>query len=107
MCGIAGLFLKNKQLEPELGALLTTMLVPLSDRGPDSAGFAVYGAETPGFMKFTLRAKSNDGLEEVLKKLRDVFPKEAFKTTHAGDHVVLSVPTKIADQVRMLLTRNP
>ena len=107
MCGIAGLFLKSKQLEPELGALLTSMLVPLSDRGPDSAGFAVYGAETPGFMKFTLRAKGDDGLEGVLKKLRDVFPKEAFKTTQAGDHVVLSVPAEIADQVRMLLARNP
>ena len=28
--------------------MLAGMLSPLNDRGPDSAGFAVYGAETPG-----------------------------------------------------------
>ncbi|MEM6479684.1 MAG: glutamine amidotransferase, partial [Pseudomonadota bacterium] len=31
MCGIVGLFLKDKGLEPELGALLTDMLVTMSD----------------------------------------------------------------------------
>ena len=44
MCGIVGLFLKDKSLEPELGALLSEMLVSLSDRGPDSAGIAIYGS---------------------------------------------------------------
>ena len=38
MCGIAGLFLKDRSLENDLGALLAGMLSPLSDRGPDSAG---------------------------------------------------------------------
>ena len=38
MCGIVGLFLKDKSLEPKLGAMLSEMLVSLSDRGPDSAG---------------------------------------------------------------------
>ena len=44
MCGIVGLFLKDPTLEPELGRLTAGMLATLSDRGPDSAGFAVYGA---------------------------------------------------------------
>ena len=39
MCGIAGLFLKDRTLEGDLGALLAGMLAPLSDRGPDSTGF--------------------------------------------------------------------
>src|SRR5262245_66695537 len=43
MCGIVGLFLKNAQLEPDLGRLTALMLSEMSDRGPDSAGFAVYG----------------------------------------------------------------
>jgi glutamate synthase domain-containing protein 1 len=43
MCGIVGLFLKNKALEPELGRLTALMLHEMCDRGPDSAGFAVYG----------------------------------------------------------------
>jgi glutamate synthase domain-containing protein 1 len=43
MCGIVGLFLKDKALEPRLGQLLSDMLITLSDRGPDSAGIAIYG----------------------------------------------------------------
>ena len=38
MCGIVGLFLKDKSLEPQLGAMLTDMLITMTDRGPDSAG---------------------------------------------------------------------
>lgn len=46
MCGIVGLFLKDKSLEPQLGALLSEMLVTMTDRGPDSAGIAIYGGGT-------------------------------------------------------------
>jgi len=42
VCGIVGLFLKEKQLYPKLGKLLTQMLLTMSDRGPDSSGIAVY-----------------------------------------------------------------
>ena len=35
MCGIVGLFLKDRGLEPRLGELLSDMLVSMSDRGPD------------------------------------------------------------------------
>ncbi len=51
MCGIVGLFLKNEALEPRLGRLTAAMLSQLRDRGPDSAGFAVYGAESAGSTK--------------------------------------------------------
>lgn len=43
MCGIVGLHLRNPDLYPRLGELLTGMLVEMQDRGPDSAGVAVYG----------------------------------------------------------------
>ena len=42
MCGIVGLFLKNPALRPHLGSHLKTMLIGMTDRGPDSAGIAVY-----------------------------------------------------------------
>lgn len=42
MCGIVGLFLKNPALQSQLGAHLETMLIGMSERGPDSAGIAVY-----------------------------------------------------------------
>jgi glutamate synthase domain-containing protein 1 len=56
MCGIAGIFLKDSALEHSLGGLLAGMLGSLCDRGPDSAGFAIYGEALPGRCKLTLRA---------------------------------------------------
>jgi methylamine---glutamate N-methyltransferase subunit A len=43
MCGIVGLHLRDPELYPQLGRLLVTMLGGVADRGPDSAGVAVYG----------------------------------------------------------------
>jgi glutamate synthase domain-containing protein 1 len=43
MCGIVGLHLRNPELHPQLGQLLTDMLCEMQDRGADSAGVAVYG----------------------------------------------------------------
>lgn len=43
MCGIVGLHLREPSLEPRLGELLTAMLAQVVERGPDSAGVAVYG----------------------------------------------------------------
>ena len=42
MCGIAGLFAKSASVEARCGGLLAAMLEQLSDRGPDSAGVALY-----------------------------------------------------------------
>lgn len=42
MCGIVGLFLKTPKYENQLGELLAPMMVEMTERGPDSAGFAVY-----------------------------------------------------------------
>jgi glutamate synthase domain-containing protein 1 len=44
MRGIVGLYLKSPALEADLGRLTALMLHEMCDRGPDSAGFAVYGA---------------------------------------------------------------
>ncbi|MEM7744886.1 MAG: glutamine amidotransferase family protein [Pseudomonadota bacterium] len=46
MCGIVGLYLKTPELEADLGRLTASMLHEMSSRGPDSAGFAVYGGGT-------------------------------------------------------------
>src|SRR5689334_15564525 len=47
MCGIAGLFSKSLDVGGELGAHLGAMLLQLSDRGPDSAGIAIYRDPAP------------------------------------------------------------
>jgi glutamate synthase domain-containing protein 1 len=54
MCGIVGLFLKKGHLEADLGRLTACMLAEMSDRGPDSAGFAVYGHSRPGETKICM-----------------------------------------------------
>ena len=57
MCGIVGLYLKNPALESKLGELFEPMLEAMTDRGPDSAGFAIYGDEVAdGWVKLTLQA---------------------------------------------------
>ncbi len=46
MCGIVGLYAKRPAFRESLGAHLATMLVEMSDRGPDSAGVALYRPTT-------------------------------------------------------------
>ena len=102
MCGIAGLFLKDAKLEPDLGSMLAGMLSPLNDRGPDSAGFAVYGAETPGNVKFTLRLPPTFDVDRLLSGLRDELGGPVAHRLH-GTHVVLSVPAEHAELARKAL----
>ena len=55
MCGIVGLFLKNKELKFQLGKLFEPMLAEMSSRGPDSAGVAIYrNPVNAGQTKFSL-----------------------------------------------------
>lgn len=55
MCGIVGLFAKTPALEPELGRHLSAMLAEMQDRGPDSAGVAVYREPVaPGWVKLSV-----------------------------------------------------
>jgi methylamine---glutamate N-methyltransferase subunit A len=57
MCGIVGLFFKRGEARPDLGLLLAGMLSKMSERGPDSTGFALYGDAAPqGAFKTTLHA---------------------------------------------------
>lgn len=58
MCGIVGLYLKNAELEPRLGELFCPMLAEMTDRGPDSAGIAIYRDD--GQYNSKLTVYSND-----------------------------------------------
>ncbi|MFA7594748.1 MAG: glutamine amidotransferase family protein [Novosphingobium sp.] len=98
MCGIVGLFLKSPALEPQLGALLADMLEVMTGRGPDSAGFAVYGAGDPGRLKLTLRGGD---LTMIAQALGDVASAEVRDT-----HMVLSVPRQDEERVGAWLAAN-
>ncbi len=103
MCGIVGLFLKDKSLEPKLGEMLTTMLITMSDRGPDSAGIAIYGNGTVGRSKLTVQSDIPDtafeDLDKTLTKALGAKVSVSVKSTHA----VLDIPTGTTKQVRTLL----
>ncbi len=97
MCGIVGLFLKTPELESRLGALTAAMLATMRDRGPDSAGFAVYGAEAAG-VKLTLRGLDTVALERAIDDVGAVF-KRRFEATYRDTHAVLVVPEDLATVV--------
>ncbi|MGE3142125.1 MAG: glutamine amidotransferase family protein [Hyphomonadaceae bacterium] len=91
MCGIVGLFLKNPRLEPLLGQLIAPMLAVMSDRGPDSAGFAVYGAEKPGHLRLTVRGDIVIDAEDMRDALRRAGVGDPHVEVHAT-HAAISVP---------------
>ncbi|AWI92077.1 glutamine amidotransferase (plasmid) [Methylobacterium sp. DM1] len=104
MCGIVGLFLKNPKLEPQLGSLLSSMLETMTDRGPDSAGFAVYGSDAAG-VKLTLRGPDQAALGKAIAGLEEVFGR-TFTKTERDTHTVLSVPAEREDKIRVWLKDN-
>src|SRR5260370_38044956 len=91
MCGIVGLFVKDPHLEPKLGMLVADMLGTLCDRGPDSAGFAIYGSETPDTIKLTLRALAGYDFDCLTKQL-ETAARAAVPPTPRGPHLVRTGP---------------
>jgi amidophosphoribosyltransferase len=47
MCGIVGLLVKTPALRERLGELMVPMMIGMTERGPDSAGLAVFTAALP------------------------------------------------------------
>ena len=105
MCGIVGLFLKDPKLEPQLGAMLTDMLITMTDRGPDSAGIAIYVRPHKGRAKLTVQSSQPDsdfkGLDKELAKAIDGKVHVQLKDTHA----VFDVPAAKLDAARAEIAR--
>lgn len=89
MCGIVGLFLKNPEFEPRLGTLTARMLGEMSDRGPDSAGFAVYSDATVSVTKISALAE-NDRVDwdEVAGRLGKAIGSDV-SVERIADHAIL------------------
>lgn len=103
MCGIVGLFLKDKTLEPRLGDLLSDMLIIMTDRGPDSAGIAIYGGAAGGKAKVTIQSANPgtdfEGLADDLKKA-GIAASVVVKSTHA----VISIEAAQLPDIRAVLS---
>ena len=106
MCGIVGLFIKDKALESKLGALTAEMLATMCERGPDSAGFAVYGAPVSGKSKITVQSANPDtdfkGLEAALKSATGA----DIKMNRTETHAVLTIASAKAAEVRAAIKSN-
>ncbi|MGO4145649.1 glutamine amidotransferase [Paenarthrobacter sp. YAF11_1] len=95
MCGIAALQLRNPGLRPQMGSLLSTMLCEIVDRGPDSAGLAIYdnpqltteGASTLSLLGADLNIRST----EIDTFLAGLLPKGAKSSVKiVGDTTLVS-----------------
>ena len=106
MCGIVGLFLKDDALKPLLGEMLSAMLVTMTDRGPDSAGIAIYGDDVAGQMKITVQSSQPDSDFPVLEKDLSEHPQLVRESLHIqirDTHAVISVAESDRDHILTLI----
>jgi methylamine---glutamate N-methyltransferase subunit A len=104
MCGIVGLHLRDPGLYPRLGILLAAMLTQMSERGPDSAGVAVYGdrrACPEGHAAVSILVPA--GGSGITDRLPDI---PGLKITEAGATTILTAPValkELLDRVKVSL----
>jgi len=108
MCGIVGLYCKSAALEPELGRYLSAMLVQMDERGPDSAGVAIYRDPAPdGWSKLTLyAAEPAAGWEALVDELGAVFGAAELTGERSG-HAVFLVAADADDVEAWIRRRHP
>jgi len=101
MCGIVGLLLKRPELQSQLGELMVPMLIGMSDRGPDSAGMAVF---TPPLPESRRKLSLYSGLTEqgaaydwaaLAAALNAERPVDAT-TVPTGNHAILAFDGDVA-----------
>jgi glutamate synthase domain-containing protein 1 len=105
MCGIVGLFFKRSGHSGSLGPLLAGMLDTMRDRGPDSAGFAVYGVDAGSdCVKLTVRAPDETAFGTLAATLGAALAGPVHVAPRAS-HAVITVPNEQEDALRAALTR--
>ena len=83
MCGIVGLLVKNQKMRANIGELMLPMLIGMTERGPDSAGLAIFGkAVSDDARKFSLYTAE---LDFNWQKLFDDFLTQAIKKNSGKD----------------------
>ena len=107
MCGIVGLFAKAPEVEERLGVHLAAMLAQMNDRGPDSAGVAVYRDPAPeGSSKLTLYSSDpREDWDELAAGLGAAFG--ASQPSVRASHAVLTVEAEAADAEAWVRAHRP
>ena len=97
MCGVIGLLIRDRALEPQLGSMLVTMIEALDERGPDSSGIAVYTDDRlgdipgPGRVKVSLGSDAPVDWARLADSLEDRFG-ETVRPVPFGGGLVLEIP---------------
>jgi glutamate synthase domain-containing protein 1 len=108
MCGIVGLFIKNPEMEADLGKYLSLMLAEMTDRGPDSAGAAIYhDPVVSGSAKVTVLAEDPAfAWDKLTQQLQQAFGEDAAVAVHR-DQAVLKIKASPELVQRWLLDNHP
>src|SRR5471032_2962034 len=108
MCGIVGLLVKTPALREQLGALMVPMLIGMTERGPDSAGLAVYTAPVSAAQhKLSLyRGQHELDWSALLASLATDIA-AAHEITITGNHAVLTTAADPEAVVAWLAGRAP
>ena len=108
MCGIVGLYLKDPGLQPSLGALFAPMLIEMTDRGPDSAGFAIYRDPVDeNHTKFTLASDDPDADWKALAGDMEKALGCDARIDVQGDHAVVVTDADAAQAQAWLAENRP
>ena len=108
MCGIVGLYCKSSELEPELGRYLSAMLVQMDERGPDSAGVAIYRDPVPsGWCKLTLYSPDATMDWAALSSELGASFGDAEYTGHRAGHAVIVVAGEVDEAEPWIRAHRP
>ena len=101
MCGIVGLFLKSPGMHSKLGSLFAPMLIEMTDRGPDSAGVAVYRGGENGRTKITAFHPRQDFDWNSLLARPELGLGEDARVEVNGSHAVLTTGSDSLDAEKL------
>jgi glutamate synthase domain-containing protein 1 len=106
MCGIVGLLVKKPELRDKLGTWMVPMLVGMTDRGPDSAGLAVY-TKPVAERQHKMSLYSGEYIVDFRRMLAELRAEVAgaHEVSLQGNHAVL-VTDQDPDRVSNWITRH-
>lgn len=108
MCGIVGLLIKKPEWRERLGEFAVPMLIGMTDRGPDSAGLAVFTQPTTADrFKLSLYAgTATIDWDQLLKELTASWPGD-HSLRVVANHAVLTTSADPEAMTQLLNSRWP
>ncbi len=103
MCGIAGII--HRGATGDIGSEMTSMLLSLKHRGPDSTGFAIYGVPRPGELVMRFKVAEQEDLAtgfEIHDRIKERHAEVDRRIAEMGGEIVgREAPTEYAFRYRL------